>query len=268
MLSRLFSRNSQEILLELTKREISVRYKKTIFGFLWMFLNPLFQMMIIGLVFGSFITLSDHVDNYFIYVFIGLLIWNFFSNTISKNTSIYINEGALLHKSNFPRELVVLSVVASNGFHLIISKVVLISYLLGYYLFSSQIFMVQHLFLQIPLLIFLLLLIFTLTIGLSFLLSAINVKYRDTAFFVTAFMPLWFYASPIVWELRMLPESWHRLAYLNPLVGIIEISRKYYSNIPITVDNGIYLSLLTIFVITFFGIVIFNKEKNFFDDWI
>ena len=261
-------KNTKDLFLELTKREISIRYKKTIFGFLWMFLNPLSQMAIIGLVFGSFVSLSNHFSNYFIFIFIGLLIWNFFSNTVNKNTSIYVNEGILLHKSNFPREVIALSIIASNGFHFLISNIVFTIYLIGYYLFSFRTSMLLHLIKNFPILIIFLLSLLVLISGLSFLLSAINVKYRDTAFFIGAIMPLWFYASPIVWELKMIPTNWHVLAYLNPLVGIIELARKYFLNIPLTVNYGFYISLVVIIIIFFIGMTIFNKEKKYFDDWI
>lgn len=257
-----------DLFREFTKRELSVRYKKTLFGFLWMFLNPLLQMLIIGFVFGSFIPKPEQLDNYFVFIFLGLLVWNFFSNTVLKNTTLYVNERVLLQKSKFPKEIVLLSVIASNFIHFCISLLIFLLYIVAAHILSgsynSIVLMLMNLHYGVLFLFWLLLFIS----GISLLLSALNVRYRDVNFFITALMPLWFYCSPIIWELKILPAKWHLVAYLNPLVGILEFSRKFFLAIDITNSLGIALSVFASVVAMLLGIVVFRKQSNYFDDWL
>src|SRR4030043_1972727 len=123
-----FNHQYFDLLFAMTEKEIKARYKNAFFGFLWMFLNPLFQMLIIGFVFQYVTKVS--IPNYFVFLFAGLLPWNFFSYTITKNTPLMVYERALLQKAKFPRETLILAMVLANAFHLIISIGLMIPILL------------------------------------------------------------------------------------------------------------------------------------------
>ena len=112
------------LLWGMTDKEFRVRYKNTLFGFLWIVINPLLQMFVIGFIFRFFI--KDPIPNYFLYLLTGLLVWNFFSLSISKTTPLIVNERTLIKKAKFPKEVLPLSVILSNFIHLLIAFALLI----------------------------------------------------------------------------------------------------------------------------------------------
>src|SRR3990167_10860018 len=100
-------KNYFNFLWAMTEKEIKARYKRAVFGFLWVIINPLLQMIIMGLIFSFFIK----IPNYFLFLFIGLLSWTFFSLSIGKARPSFVNDRALLQKAKFPVEVIPLSVV-------------------------------------------------------------------------------------------------------------------------------------------------------------
>lgn len=246
-----------EFLWAMTKKEIKARYKVATLGFLWIILNPLLQMLTIGFIFQFFIPVK--VDNYFLFLFSGLLLWNFFSYSVSKNVSMIVNERMLIKKAKFPRESIVISIVLSNLFHTVIFLPI---FLLVVFLFGQ---LNLYWFLLSPLLLFLLML---LTIGFSLIFSALDVRFRDVNFAVGAIMPLWLYATPIVYNLELLPVSLAKYFYLNPMTAMVEIFRFLILGIPVYSWKLAIISLVSVLIILFLGIVIFKKEEPFFDDWL
>lgn len=246
-----------ELLMMMTEKEIKARYKMAVFGFLWIFLNPLVQMLVLGFIFQFFIPIKT--ANYFEFLFPGLLAWNFFSYTVTKNTPMYINERALIQKAKFPRETIVLSVVLSNLFHFLMALVV---FVLFEWLINSKIHWWRWCLL--PGIAFWLAI---LTSGLSLLFSSLNVKWRDINFGVQALMPLWFYATPVIYSLDLLPSWLARWIYLNPLTAIIGILRWVIMGTEVPWFSLLISGISTI-VIFETGVMVFRKESPFFDDWV
>src|SRR3989344_1682486 len=105
-------RHFWELLWSMTEKELQVRYKHTIFGFLWLIANPLLQMLIIGFIFPLFV--KEPITHYSYYLFTGLLAWDFFFLSLSKATPSIVNERSLIKKSVFPRMVIPLSIILSN----------------------------------------------------------------------------------------------------------------------------------------------------------
>ncbi len=256
-----------DFLIAMTEKEIKVRYKFALLGFLWIVLNPLLQMVVMGFIFQFFVPVK--VNNYFLFLFVGLLPWNFFSMTVSKNTPAIINERALIQKAKFPRESIILSIVLSNLFHFSIAFGLLLLALAtnkvfqGYSI-SELVFYIGRILLSLPLCLWL----GCLTSGFSLLFSALNVRFRDVNFIVQAIMPLWFFATPIVYTLNLLPSQFQFLFLLNPLTGIIQLFQYILLNQPTGPTAYIMLNLLFGAVITLLGWKIFQQESPFFDDWV
>ncbi len=246
-----------EFLWAMTEKEIKARYKVATLGFLWIILNPLLQMVAIGFIFQFFVPVR--VDNYFLFLFSGLLLWNFFSYSVSKNVSMIVNERMLIKKAKFPRESIIISIVLSNLFHTIVFLPI---FLLIVFLFGKLNF---YWFLLSPFLLFLLML---LTVGLSLIFSALDVRFRDVSFAVSAIMPLWFYATPIVYNLDLLPENIAKYLYLNPMTSMVELFRFLILGTPVYSWTMAMSSLVSVILILFLGIIIFKKEEPFFDDWL
>lgn len=254
-------RDYVNFLLVMTEKEIKARYKNAVLGFLWILLNPLFQMLVIGFIFRNFIKIP--VPNYFLFLFTGLLPWNFFSYSLTKTTPSIVYERSLIQKAKFPREAIPLSIVFSNFFHLLVSLLLL----LGFLIFTHQLILFSPP-VRIPLFIASLLWLLTITCGFSLLSSALNVKYRDINFFVQALVILWFYATPVIYSLQILPQNYLPLFQLNPIAYPFEMLRHSLIATPLPPTNILLINLTISLIITLLGIFIFVKENRTFSDWL
>lgn len=255
--------------LAMTEKEIKARYKHAFLGFLWIILNPLLQMLVIGFVFRFFVPVQ--VDNYFLFLFTGLLPWMFFSLSLTKATPSIVHERSLIQKAKFPREVIPLSIVLSNLFHLVISLGLLVLVLLADKIFVERYSLVAVLRYTANM-VWLAPLVAWLTIvaaGVSLLTSALNVRYRDVNFIVQAFVPLWFYATPVVYTLQLLPEKLLPILYLNPVTWCIEaIHGVLLKGLP-PADIQLWpLGMLVGLALSWTGVVVFFSQKKWFDDWV
>lgn len=257
-----------EFIWAFTLKEIKVRYKKAILGFLWIIINPLLQMIMIGTIFQFFVPVK--VENYFLFLFTGLLPWNFFSYSITKNTPMIVNERGLIKKSKFPREAIILSVIFSNLFHMLIAWVMLLVVLVADKVITDHFTFIElgqymlRLLWTLPLIGWLIM----LTVGFSLLFSALNVKYRDINFVVQAIMPLWFYATPVVYTLHILPDQMSTLLYLNPMTGLTELFHATLLNQALYNPTLVIVDFLLSIICFIVGCWIFIKEAPYFDDWV
>lgn len=255
----MFNKHFFDLLLALTQKEIKARYKNAVLGFLWIFINPLVQMLVMGFVFSLIFKFG--IDNYYLFLFTGLLPWNFFSLALQKATSRIVFDRSLIQKSNFPREVIPLSTVLSHFFHFAVSWLMLIIYLL--ITRQWQFFTLSALGLQLSAIS--LLLIFTC--GLSLITSSLNVFYRDINFIVQALVLIWFYITPIVYPLQKIPQKYLPIFYLNPLSGIFTLLQKPFldQQFPLEVLLG---QIGFIGILTIVGIYIFKKQSRYFSDWL
>ena len=183
----------------------------------------------------------------------------FFSYTVNKNTTMYINERALIQKAKFPREAIVISVVLSNLFNFIISLVLFVLWeaLVVHELHWWRWWLLPGIIVWLTL----------LTSGLSLLFSSLNVKWRDINFGVQALMPLWFYATPIVYPLSVLPKWLGQLIYINPMTAVLEMLR--WTTLGMEIEwVPVGWSLVVTIAVFVIGVIVFKKESPFFDDWL
>lgn len=246
-----------EFLLAMIERDIKLKYKFTRLGFYWMVLSPILQMLIMGFVFQFLIPIK--INNYFIFLFVGIIVWNYFTNTISKNTNIILSERSLIQKSFFPREIVVWSSISVNLINFLISSVLLLFllFLLG----QGE----YKMWLLLPLAIMDLVCI---TSGFSFLLAALNVKNRDVEFMVSAILPLWFYGTPILYSLNMLPKTIVWIFYFNPMVSVVEIFRLAFLGLPVYSWTGCWIGVVISLLVFVIGFLYFKEKSLDFNDSI
>lgn len=245
------------LLIKMTSKELKARYKNTVFGFLWIVVNPLLQMVVIGFIFNFFI--KDPIENYYLYLLVGLLVWNFFSLTISKTTSSIINERSLIKKAKFPREVIPLSIILSNFINLLIAFGLTLVPILFVGVLSLK---------NIPQLLVGIILLLIFTIGFSLLTSSLNVRFRDIAFFVQAILTVWFYATPIVYSINVIPYNLMWVWRLNPLTVTVQLFQNALVSAPAP-GWGMFLSnsLISV-VVLIIGLKVFKKESKNFDDWV
>lgn len=245
------------LLFTLTDKELRVRYKHTAFGFLWMVINPVLQMLVIGFIF-QFI-FKQQIQNQYYYLFTGLLAWGFFNISLSKTTQCIVHERSLVKKAAFPREVIPMSIILADFFNFLLALFILgiIATVGGFEVIA-----------RLPSLFFALILLLVFTTGLSLLTSALHVKYRDVAFFTQALLTVWFYATPIVYTLSVIPERLLFLWNFNPMTSIVLILQHSFLNLPFPSSRMLQINSALIVLIAALGILIFRRESKNFDDWI
>lgn len=252
----------------MTQKEIKARYKHAVLGFLWIIINPLSQMLVMGFVFQFFVPV--HVDNYFLFLFAGLLPWNFFAQSLTKATPAFFYERNLIKKAKFPREAIVLSIILSNLFHFLVALALLLGALvadklfLEGYGFMDLVFYIGRMLWLLPAILLLL----SFTIGLSLLTSSLNVRFRDVNFMVQLAVMLWFYATPVIYALNLLPELLRPLFYLNPMTFIVELFHYALMGLPVTFVELWAIAITVIVMVLYVGLLVFKKESRNFDDWL
>ncbi len=246
-----------DLLLQVTKKEFMVRYKHTLFGFFWVIANPLLQMVVIGSVFRFFV--KEPIKNYYLFLLVGLHMWNFFSLSLSKVTPSIVFERSLIKKAKFPHLVIPLSITLSNFIHFLIGLVLFI---------IPIIFLGLTTWSRLPFLLLSLFLLLAFTIGFSLLTCALNVQFRDINFLVQALLVVWFYATPVVYSTAVIPSNLLWLWWLNPLTAVTQLLQYSLVGGEFPPVNILITNLLLIFLFLISGIYVFTKLSKNFDDWI
>ncbi len=246
----------RELLKTNVQKEIRGKYKGSFLGVLWSFLNPLLMVLVYALVFPYI--MRTNVDNYLVYLITGVIPWNFFTTCITTGCNCVWINGGIIKKVYFPREILPISVVAAGLINFLISCVIILLFVL----FGGIGFSVQLLWLPLIAIIQ-----SALSLGLLFILSAINVYVRDIEYLVGFLLNLLFYATPILYTADMFPESIRWVLYLNPMTTIIESYRNifYYQQSPALTSLMIVFAVS--FLILIIGYLIFKKlERGFAEE--
>lgn len=248
--------NYRELLKTNIKKEVRGKYKGSWLGVLWTFLNPLLMLAVYAFVFPYILRVK--VENYTIFMIVALIPWNFFTTAIQSGTGSVVANGNILKKVYFPREIIPISITTSQLVNFLITCIIMFVFIL----FSGVGFSI-HLLLM-PLLI---LIQYLITLALTFVLSALTVFVRDVDHFVSVALTLGFYATPIVYQVSMLPEKFQWVLKFNPMAQLVEAYRAilYYHQLPDFTMLGIWGILSVILLIL--GYMIFkNLEKSFVEE--
>lgn len=246
-----------DLLIEMTEKELRARYKYTVLGFLWIVLNPILQMLVIGFIFTFFI--KEPIEHYYFYLFTGLLIWNFFSLSLTKATPSIVFERGLIKKTKFPHMIIPLSIIFSNLVHMVLAFLLF---------FIPIIFLGTISASRLPFLFLGFFLLVCFVVGMSLLTSALNVRFRDVSFFTQALLIIWFYATPVIYSLAQIPRNILWLWYFNPMTSILQLFQHALLNLPAPSPAMIVTNTIVIAVVSLLGIAIFHQESKYFDDWI
>jgi lipopolysaccharide transport system permease protein len=247
----------KDLTFALINKELKSKYKSATLGFLWIFINPLLQMIILTIVFSFFFKIQ--VENYPLFVFSGLLPWTFFSLSLQSGTSSLINNRDLIKKTNFSRSLLPISSVMAHLFNFILALLILACFVM-----IAKI----NLSLSLALLIPIILLETILSVSITLILSSLDIYYRDVSFILQSIIMIWFYATPIFYPISMVPEKYLFLYQFNPMVGITTIFQSIFLNKPMLSWNGLIISIAETIVLLLIGILVFKKRSKYFADWI
>ncbi|MCB9802192.1 MAG: ABC transporter permease [Pseudomonadales bacterium] len=207
----------RELLSELTWREIKQRYKQSILGYAWVILNPLIQMLVMAFVFSKILRVESLGVPYAVFLYVGLLPWNFFSGALAGATGSLVANAGLITKIYFPREVFVLSAILAKVVDLFLALSVLVVFLIYYHISLSW-----HIVWVVP--IFGIQLIFTY--GLSLFLAAANLLYRDIQYVLGLGLIVWMYLTPVIYPTEMFPDRYRWIFQINPMAVFINAYRQ------------------------------------------
>jgi lipopolysaccharide transport system permease protein len=246
----------RELLYFLVWRDVKIRYKQTVLGIAWAVLQPLLAMLIFTVIFGRFAKIPSDGLPYAVFVYAGLLPWAFFSSSVTQGGQSLINQQHLLTKVYLPRLFVPSASVGGALLDLAISFGVYAVILACYGVVPGW----GVIFLPV-----LVLLTVLAALGLSFLLAALTVSYRDFRYVVPFMMQILMYLSPVVYSVTLIPKRYQWLAAFNPMTGIIDGFRAAILGAP---ANPVTLGVSTAATFMLFGIGLFyfrSVERRFAD---
>ena len=243
-------------------RDLKNRYAGSMIGFVWSVIHPLTTLAIYSLVFSWMLNvrvgLEFGTDNFTVWMFAGLLPWIFFSETLSRSTSLVIDNTNLIKKTVFPSEVLPVSLLLSNAINFIIGFMILLA---GIYFTGGSIEFVSLIYVLVYVLPLVLMIL-----GFSWLCASLNVFFRDLGQLVGVLLNVIFYASAIIYPLNVIPEKFREWFFWNPLVHVVDGMRLSLFKSELSNRDGLlylYVFSLLIFVI---GQYIFQKTKKGFVD--
>lgn len=203
----------RELMMFLTWRDISVRYKQTVLGAAWAILQPFLTMVVFSIFFGNLAKIPSDGIPYPIFAYCALLPWQLFVNSLTQAGNSLVANQNLITKVYFPRLAIPISATFTGLLDFAIAFVVLLG-MMAYYrvIPTAAVWM-------LPLLIALAL---VTALGVGLWLSALNVKYRDVRYTIPFLTQFWMFASPIAYPSSLVPERWRALYGLNPMAGVVE----------------------------------------------
>ena len=245
--------NYRELLKTSVKKEVRSKYKNSFLGVLWSFLNPLLQIIVYAVIFS--LILSNKQEHYAIFLCCGLIPWTFFSAAINKSAFTFIENGNIIKKVYFPREIIPISVVTAEAINFVISSIIIIGFVvLGgigiskYILFYPLILITQYL----------------IILALCLIISSICVYLRDLQHFIGVILQLLFYAAPIVYSKDSIPLEYQWILKYNPMTYIIEAYRDIFYYKTMIDLKSIFILLFLAIIGCIIGYFIFSKlQKRF-----
>ena len=255
----------RDLLLMFVKRDFVSFYKQTILGPFWFFIQPILTTIVFTFVFGKLAGISTDGLPKFLFYLSGITAWNYFSDCLTKTSTVFKDNANIFGKVYFPRLIMPLSIVVSNLVRFGVQLLLLILMMVYFYFFPipGTNFQVTTAIFLFP---FLVILMALLGLGLGLIITAMTTKYRDLSFLVTFGVQLLMYGTTVIYPLSAAPLGYEKFIELNPMTGIIEAFRfAFLGTGEFTIWSISYSAIFTI-VVLFLGILIFNKtEKNFVD---
>jgi lipopolysaccharide transport system permease protein len=245
------------LIYNLVLRDLKVKYKGSTLGFLWSLLNPLLMIVVYTVAFKYVMKIK--VPNFPIFLFSALLPWNFLSSTLSMGVTSITENSNLVKKVYFPREVLPLSIVLVNLFHFCLSFLVLIPALLFFKIIPgfSFLFLVVIVFFQT-----------LFVLGLTLLASALDVYYKDVKHFLEVLLNLWFWLTPIIWPLNLVPEKLQDYVYLNPFTAFVQAYRDIILHNQFPNPFILIILVVTGILVFLLGAAVFQKKQRRFAEEI
>lgn len=262
-MKHIFSKKNRALLAELVRTDFKLRYQGSVLGYAWSLLRPLFMFVILYIVFVKFLRLGTDIPHYPVYLLLGIVLWNFFSEMTTQSLGSIVERGDLIRKIKIPRWIIVLSSSLSALINLGLNMIVIAVFMV-----------INHVTIGPEALLFPLVIfeIYIFAAGLSLFLSAAFVKYRDIRYIWEVLLQAGFYVTPILYALSRIPSlGLQKIIMLNPMAQTIQDARYLLvTNETTTIyelfQGGWYKFIPYVLTVLFLvlGIWYFRKESKYF----
>lgn len=249
-------KNLLSLITVLTKKEFKVRYKGSFLGYLWAIVHPLMFAFVFYIAFKA--VMKVQIENYTIFLISALFAWQWFAGAIVLSSTSYLANAQIVKKIKFPRYILPLSNILMESLHFIISIPVIIFFLYIYNVQPNYLMILAY----SPVLMSLQIMFM---FGLSLIFSSVNVFFRDTERLLSVGILLWFYVTPIIYSIELIPSEYSQYMYLNPMIPFIESWRHLFIEgaietqyIPSMIISGLTAMLV--------GSFVYNKLKYKFTE--
>ena len=212
------NKRNRALLTELVRTDFKLRYQGSLLGYMWSLLKPLLLFVILYVVFVFFLKIGKDIEHFPVYLLLGIVLWNFFTEMTMQSLGSIVGRGDLIRKIRIPRWMIVFSSSISATINLTLSLLVV-----GVFMIINQVPLTFGILL-LPLYI---LILYILALGLSLFLAAAYVKYRDISYIWEIILQAGFYATPIIYPLQMIDNALvQKLLLLNPVAFVIQGARN------------------------------------------
>lgn len=247
----------RELILSLIKRELRGKYKASVLGFLWTFINPLFQMLIYTVVFS--VIMRSGIENFSMFLFVGLIPWNFFNISVISGASCVVNQENLIKKIYFPRIVLPIAFVTSMFINMLLTFLVILAVLFvtGFGINPAAVCFVPVI----------MIIEYMLALGFCMLFSALTVYFRDLEYILGIFMMAWMYLTPILYTVDMVPEEYQYLFRLNPMTAVIISYQQalYEKQVPV-MDTLLEAAMVGVAVFMIGSFVFEKMQRRFAEE--
>lgn len=244
----------REMLRSLVHRDLRGRYKGSVLGFLWTFLNPLLQLAVYTILFSHIIRMG--INDYYLFLFVALIPWMFFSSSIMGGSTSILSNQSMVTKIYFPREVLPISVVTGAFVNMLYCFIVVLAVVL---VFSDHVNFVAWLYLPVIAIIE-----YILALGFALIAAAVTVYIRDLEHILGIVTMAWQFLTPVMYGIDMVPDEYLFIFNLNPMSPIIVAYRDilYYGRIPHmeTLISALVFGIL----FAILGFIVFGRLKRNF----
>lgn len=253
----------RDLILIFVRRDIVAVYKQTVLGPLWFFLAPIFTVVAYNFVFGSIAGISTDGIPGPVFYLAGTTLWNYFQTCFTMTSNTFTNNAAIFGKVYFPRMVAPISTVLSTLFKFGVQLLMFIA-VVGYYMLftDANIHFTKWIYL-FPILV---VMMGGLSLGVGIMLSALTTKYRDLKNFIGFGVTLLMYASPVIYPVSAVPESYSWFTKFNPIAPILEAFRLGFTGSGTVTGNDLLFSGSFVVILLLIGTVVFHRvERTFMD---
>ena len=248
---------SKNLIIAWTERTIRGRYQQSLLGWFWAIIQPAASVALLSIIFTQFIPVDTGDIPYPVFSYVAVVPWAFFSSSLADMAASIVGNMNLVGKIYFPREVLPVSAMLARLMDFGIASLLLVVLML---IFRVQPYLLGWLFLPVILAVQM-----ALIVGLGLATSALNVFFRDVQPLLTLIIQLWFYASPIIYPVTLVPEPLQTIYFLNPMAGILESYRDVLLRQTMP-GSYLILSAAISFVVLVVGYWFFKRVEYLFAD--